>query len=107
MKMLNLHFHWQGPQPALTIVQQEMIFERLHFAACRGFAAGPVELNALIAQCVEVNGTPYRNGMPSEESVRTFRSKTANSLCVATSRRIFRRGKILLILKESFLFWKT
>ena len=74
-KLLNPEVNPPGRRSILSVEQQQMIVERLLFAARRGFAGDVMDLKRLMAECAILNGTPYNNGLPSHEAVRAFRSK--------------------------------
>ena len=52
-----------------------MIVKRLLFAARRGFAVDNEDLRQMMARMATINGSPYMNGLPCNETIRTFRSK--------------------------------
>ena len=64
-----------GRRPHLRPVQQTMIVKRLLFAARRGFAADNEDLKQMMAKMAELNGCPYKNGLPTNDTVRVFRAK--------------------------------
>lgn len=74
-KLLNPASNRAGGRPHLTTEQENIITERLILAGKRGFAAETKDLKSLMAQSAEVNGRPYRNGLPCDDAVRPFRSK--------------------------------
>jgi len=64
-----------GRRPHLTTQHQNMIVRRLPFPAKRGFAADVQDLTMLMGSVAALSGRPFKNGVPSDESVLLFRSQ--------------------------------
>lgn len=80
-------------QSHLSFEQGGMIAERLLFARKRGFAADVLELKLLKARIACLNGRPYKNGLPSDETIRLFRAKPRELSLRNMKRKIKRRSK--------------
>lgn len=64
-----------GGKPHLSPEQENIISERLIFAGRRGFASDVNDLRSLMAQTAGLSGRPYKNGLPSSDTIRLFRAK--------------------------------
>lgn len=73
-RLMDPNSHRRGRRPHLTTEQQQMIVERLLFAARRGFAADVEDLMLVMARVARLNGRPYKSGVPSDDTVRLFRA---------------------------------
>lgn len=74
-KLLNPGMNRAGAVAHLSVEQATMISERLIYAGKRGFAADVNDLKSLMAQTACLNDRPYKNGLPSDDTVRLYRAK--------------------------------
>ena len=64
-----------GKTTVLSPDEERIVVQRLKFVASRGAAVGYCSLRYMMAKIAADGRNGYKNGIPSEEALRSFRSR--------------------------------
>lgn len=80
--LLNPAENPPGRTTILSATCEKTICDRLEYAASRGFAHDVLQLRQIAGQVATETGTPFQNGIPSHDWVRSFRARHRNQVTI-------------------------